>query len=296
MSSCSLLKITALALSLLSCTAYALSTEGIFIDEIKTTNNLQGIYYSSPGKLFTLEHENGKSEAMIFLNKDKSRTLFIKDKDIGHQGIGVSLARGRSSFDIVTGEKNSAFTAIYFKTEIDGTLIKKRRIQIFPDSFSQKNETMPTLSSDGKYLIARGRNSDNKMIIRVFDFKKIINSTDNDFSKKFIYEWGVSSLDASKIIGSLQPLQAIASNGDEVTFLFGNARITPKVIYTYSLDGKRVNLDSNIILGIDEALKQPTQDFYEPEGISYINKNEMRILITSGKGSLKQNIIYNYQH
>lgn len=296
MSSCSLLKITTLAFSLYSCTAYALLTESIFINEIKTTNNLQGIFYSSPDKLFTLEHANGKPEAMIFLNKWKSRALFIKDEDIGHQGIGVSIVRERSTFDIVTGEKNSAFTVIYFNTEADGTLINKRKIKVFPDSFSQKNETMPTLSNDGKYLIARGRSSDNKMIIRVFDFKKIINSTDNDFSNNFIFEWGVSSLDASKIIGSLQPLQAIASNGDEVTFLFGNARITPKVIYTYSLDGKRVNLDSNITLGIDEALKHPTQDFYEPEGIAYINKNEMRILITSGKGSLKQNFIYNYQH
>lgn len=263
-------------------------------EKIYTPNNIQGLYYSSETNAYTLEHNYKDNSSMIYLNVHNHRTLTLSDEDIGHQGFGVLQYRDNKTKYIITGEKQSALTALLFKIDNENGHVRKNILTLFPDSFSQHNETMPTLSSDGKYLIARGRKSEREMVIRVFDFQKIKDSANTDFSNDYMFEWPISSADASARIGSLQPLQAIASNGHEIALLFGNARLTPKVIYFYTLDGHVKNLDGHVTQGMTEAKKHMSQNFYEPEGISYKNQNDLKILITSGKGRDKENVIYDY--
>jgi hypothetical protein len=264
--------------------------------EIKSRFNLQGIFYDKDSKLFTLERGYKNDLSMIFLNQENKRKLLIKDIDIGHQGFGVSTVEDNSELYLWTGKKKSGLNILLYKFKNEQKKLKYT-IKLFPDDFTQNSETMPTLSSDGRYILARGRSATGQMFIRVFEVEKIyiaLKNGDNiDFSNSYIYQWMISSKMASDAIGSLQPLQAIASNGYEVALLFGNARLTPKVIYFYTLDGQFKSIDANVTTGIKDAMVFAQQNFYEPEGLSY-HSGILRILITYAKGVNKRSVVYDY--
>lgn len=264
--------------------------------EIKSQFNLQGVFYDTDEKLFTLEQDYKKNLSMIFYNHNDYRELLLKDADIGHQGFGISTLADDSARYIFTGIKKSGLHILLFKLKNKKESLKYR-IKLFPDSFTPKSETMPALSDNGRFVLARGRSKNGQMIIRVFDTATIYSSlkqnTNIDLSDNYLYQWRISSRIASKDIGSLQPLQAIASNGHDVALIFGNARLTPKVIYFYTLDGELKRIDTHVTPGIEDAMLFSQQNFYEPEGLSYQN-NILKVLITYAKGIDKRNVIYNY--
>lgn len=263
---------------------------------IKSQFNLQGIYYDKEENLFTLEQNYKNNLSMIFYNHDGYRELLLKDTDIGHQGFGVSTLEPNSARYILTGMKISGLHILLYKLKHKNKPIKYR-IKLFPDSFIPGNETMPALSGDGRFIFARGRSKDGQMFIRVFDTPNIYSALKDinniDLSDNYIYQWPISSRIASNAIGSLQPLQAIASNGHDVALMFGNARLTPKVIYFYTVNGELKRIDTRVTSGIEDAMIFSQQNFYEPEGLSY-QKNRLKILITYAKGINKRNVIYNY--
>ncbi|WP_210081198.1 PD40 domain-containing protein [Pantoea endophytica] len=276
----------------LSSNVYAASAATV----IKSQFNLQGIYYDKEGNLFTLEQNYKNNVSMIFYNHDGYRELLLKDTDIGHQGFGVSTLEHNSAWYILTGMKKSGLHILLYKLKNKNKPIKYR-IKLFPDSFTPGNETMPALSDDGRFIFARGRSKDGQMFIRAFDTPNtysVLKDINNiDLSDNYLYQWPISSRIASNAIGSLQPLQAIASNGHDVALMFGNARLTPKVIYFYTVNGELKRIDTRVTPGIEDAMVFSQQNFYEPEGLSY-QKNRLKILITYAKGINKRNVIYNY--
>lgn len=281
-----------LVLDPLSSNVYAASAGKI----IKSQFNLQGIYYDKEETLFTLEQDYKNNLSMIFYNHNGYRELLLKDGDIGHQGFGVSTLEHNSARYILTGMKKSGLHILLYKLKNKKKPIKYR-IKLFPDSFIPGNETMPALSGDGRFIFARGRSKDGQMFIRVFDTPNIYSALKDinniDLSDNYIYQWPISSRIASNAIGSLQPLQAIASNGHDVALMFGNARLTPKVIYFYTVNGELKRIDTRVTSGIEDAMIFSQQNFYEPEDLSY-QKNRLKILITYAKGINKRNVIYNY--
>lgn len=276
----------------LSSDVYAISSE----TEIKSQFNLQGIFYDKDENLFTLEQDYKNNVSMIFYNYNGHRELLLKDADIGHQGFSVSTLQDDSATYILTGKKHSGLHILLFELKNNVEAIKYK-IKIFPDSFTSNSETMPALSSDGRFILARGRSKNGQMFIRAFDMKNIYSSLKNnasiDLSDKYLHQWPISSRIPSNTIGSLQPLQAIASNGNDVALMFGNARLTPKVIYFYDMNGELKRIDNHVTPGIDDAMVFSQQNFYEPEGLSY-QKNKLKILITYAKGINKRNVIYTY--
>ncbi|NWA63059.1 hypothetical protein HX773_19320 [Pantoea sp. B9002] len=264
--------------------------------EIKSQFNLQGIFYDKDENLFTLEQDYKNNLSMIFYNSNGYRELLLKDADIGHQGFGVSTLKDNSALYILTGMKKSGLHILLYKINNKEKTIKYR-IKLFPDSFTPSSETMPALSGDGRFIFVRGRSKNGKMFIRVFDTANIYSAmkhyTNIDLSDNYLHQWPISSRIASNAIGSLQPLQAIASNGNDVALMFGNARLTPKVIYFYTVNGKLKRIDTRVTSGIEDAMVFSQQNFYEPEGLSY-QKNRLKILITYAKGINKRNVIYNY--
>lgn len=263
---------------------------------INSQFNLQGIYYDKDENLYTLEQDYKNNLSMIFYNHNGYRELLLNDADIGHQGFGVSILGDNSALYILTGMKKSGLHVLFYNLKNKKEPIKYR-IKVFPDSFTPGSETMPTLSNGGRFIFARGRSKNGQMFIRVFDTAKIYSALkDNnniDLSDNYLYQWPISSRIASNAIGSLQPLQAIASNGHDVAIIFGNARLTPKVIYFYTVNGELKGIDTHVTPGIEDAMVFSQQNFYEPEGLSF-QKSRLKILITYAKGINKQNVIYNY--
>lgn len=264
--------------------------------EIKSQFNLQGIFYDKDENLFTLEQDYKNNLSMVFYNHNGYRELLLKDVDIGHQGFGVSTLEDNSALYILTGMKKSGLHILLYKINNKKETVKYR-IKLFPDSFTPSSETMPALSGDGRFIFVRGRSKNGKMFIRVFDTANIYSAlkhyTNIDLSDNYLHQWPISSRTASNAIGSLQPLQAIASNGHDVALMFGNARLTPKVIYFYTVNGELKRIDTRVTPGIEDAMMFSQQNFYEPEGLSY-QKNRLKILITYAKGLNKRNVIYNY--
>lgn len=233
---------------------------------------------------------------MIFFHHGGQRELLMKDTDIGHQGFGVTTFEDNSPLYILTGLKKSGLHILLYK-KISKKEIIKYRIKLFHENFTPNSETMPALSSDGRFIFARGRSKNGQMFIRVFDAKNIYSAlkqySNIDFSDNYLHQWPISSEIASHAIGSLQPLQAIASNGHEVALMFGNARLTPKVIYFFKVNGELKYIDTCVSSGIEDAMVFSQQNFYEPEGLSY-QKSRLKILITYAKGINKRNVIYDY--
>lgn len=263
---------------------------------INSQFNLQGIHYDKDENLFTLEQDYKNNLSMIFYNHNGYRELLLKDADIGHQGFGVSILGDNSALYIFTGMMKSGLHILFYNLKNKKEPIKYR-IKVFPDSFTPGSETMPALSNDGRFIFARGRSKNGQMFIRVFDTANIYSALKGnnniDLSDNYLYQWPISSRIASNAIGSLQPLQAIASNGHDVALMFGNARLTPKVIYFFTVSGELKYIDTCVTPGIEDAMVFSQQNFYEPEGLSY-QKNRLKILITYAKGIDKRNVIYNY--
>lgn len=287
-----------LAATILLCSACSQANPSHSSARIFTANNLQGIYYDSHENLYSLEHLKDNPAGLIYLNNGSKRVLILKDENIGHQGFGIYNNQD-GSINIWTSQKKAPLNALVFKQK-NGVTIDKRSVKLFPEGYVVHNETMPTLSSDGKLLITRGRKSNNEMVIRVFDitvvYNEVYDHNNNDISNKYKYEWTTSSKSLVSSAGTPQPLQAIASNSKSISLLYGNARLNPKSIYTYSLNGKLLNINNNVIDGLTDAEFYEEQNFYEPEGLSYAKSSNMMILISYAKGKNKRNIVYNHQN
>ncbi|MDU4995563.1 MAG: hypothetical protein E6265_03145 [Enterobacteriaceae bacterium] len=270
--------------------------EPIIID---TRNNIQGMVINLDGGVYTLEHQSNNPIPLVYLNQDGERNIILTDSSIGHQGIGVYEDRTRGMNLIFTSKKNSPFSGLAFLIKNDD-LVMKREIFFFDDSFFKKNEVIPTISSDGKFLIVRGRFASRNMIIRVFDLEyivdKIINSNKDIIfvTSGYKYQWSLPDNIFTYKSGELRPLQAIASNGKIVSIVLGNARVNPKAIYNFTMDGNLLGSNTNVTVGMDRVKSYGEEGFFEPEGLSIDDNGILSILMLIGRKNSISNYIYKY--
>lgn len=279
-----------------ACIAYADKTDPI---HLSTRNNVQGMVFAENHSIYTLEHPSGKKEASIYVNHEKLRKKLLSDENIGHQGFGIQEGMGGGKKHIWSSDRNSPYAALLFMFNAN-KIASKRRVLLFDDSFFDKNETMPTISSDNRFLIARGRISFRKMVIRVYDLNKVneevLHSKKStiDLTGKYIYQWQLPVSIFTENKNTFSPLQAMASDGNKVIFLLGDARLNAKSIYSFSLNGQLIYKDTKVNVGLQELKNDLNTTTYEPEGISIIEHNKVRILFLIGSHKSFQTLIYDY--
>lgn len=275
------------------------------IINIKSENVIQGFAMNSPNDFYTLEQQKiGQVfSPVIYRYIDNKPRIIYQDKDIGHQGFSLEDNTRNGSIIFWTSEKGNPLSALRYELDKNNKLIHKTKIILFPSEYNVKNETIPTISSDNKFLVVRGRTKSRVMFIRVFELskiKKIIISgktSEVDVSDKYKYTWLLPTNTLINNDASLRPLQAMASEGTHVLILYGNAKINPKTLFTYTMNGKLINKNTNIDIGKSMAQTDPGGYFYEPEGISFLPSTSRTcstpyILIVSGKGNNHVNRIF----
>lgn len=239
---------------------------------------IQSLFFSA-GKHFILEH--GKTSGIYetdFVNRKK---IFLSDDDIGHQGFSIA----QDHHYVWTSKKKSPYDGMLFYVR-DGNVLNKTVVRFFDTSFFSKNEVMPILSSDGKYLIVRGRRDYRDMVFRVFDVNNIKSDLSDgsfiDLSNKYLYQWSMSSQYLTDSVGRLQPLQGIALNEQFVYILFGDSKITYKYILKMSIRGDVLSY-YKCHFSMDEIIRPDKRtERFEPEGITIID-GKVAVLIISGR-------------
>lgn len=182
--------------------------------------DIQSLFFSS-GKYFILDHE--KTTGIYetdFINK---KDILFSDKDIGHQGFSID-----PSYRYVwTSKDKSPYDGMLFYIN-KGDILRKTVVRFFNTNFFSKNEVMPILSSDGQYLIVRGRKDYREMVFRVFEIKNIKSVLNDDgfidISDKYLYQWNMPRKYLTDDMGRLQPLQGIALNEQFAYILLGNSK------------------------------------------------------------------------
>lgn len=128
------------------------------------------------------------------------------------------------------------------------------------------NTTSPRVSYCGRYLLALGRPSTRRVLVRVFDLRTLVKGGAGDYSDKYLYEWEIDEdILADNLGGTVpQPKQGMVSDGAFVYILAGSSSVTePKHVHCYTLDGQRVAENDNVIIGQDIA-----DSFMEPQGLA----------------------------
>ena len=128
------------------------------------------------------------------------------------------------------------------------------------------NTTSPRVSYCGRYLLALGRPSTRRVLVRVFDLRTLVQGGAGDYSDKYLYEWEIDEdILADNPGGTVpQPKQGMVSDGAFVYILAGSSSITePKHVHCYTLDGQRVAENDKVIIGQDIAAS-----FMEPQGLA----------------------------
>ncbi|WP_186379588.1 phage baseplate protein, partial [Yersinia mollaretii] len=231
-----------------------------------------------------------------YMNSIIERNLILSSPDIGHQGFSVYEDEKRG-IHVLTSAMNDAYHASYFYFHNEKPESKKS-IKFFDSSFYSVNEIMPTISSDQKYLIVRGRLSSRRMIFRIYDFnivkEEVRHSGEQvDLSSKYQYQWEMPASNLVDADGGLRPLQAIASDGNLIYLLLGNAKISDKAIFAYDLSGNLINYNVKVNIGKNSALSDGNGYFYEPEGLALSSDEKcLLILIVTGNGGSHFNRIF----
>lgn len=158
------------------------------------------------------------------------------------------------------------------------------------------NNTMPTVSYCGRFLVAVGRKSSRDFWVRVFDLPALIAGGAGDYSDKWLHEFNVSrAIISDDTAATFRPLQGIACDGASIYIVSGNSALTGKRIDRYSLDGRLEQSNNSVSVGITEATADGT--FYEPEGLAIYKPNTtappcLTMCIVSAGGGAHKNRIW----
>ncbi|MCB5307038.1 phage baseplate protein [Yersinia massiliensis] len=267
-----------------------------YVRDIVTDDNIQGFVLGKKDVIYTMELNGKLKSSSLYSYSNSGRNLFLSDPDIGHQGFSI-YEKDENNIYALTSALNDAYHALIFYVQ-DGKLESKRLIKFFDSDFYSVNETMPTISSDQRYLIVRGRLASRKMIFRVYDFdvvKKAVHLNDQtvDLSSSYKYQWLMPADNLVDSDGNLRPLQSIASDGKKIYLLLGNSKINDKAIFSYSLSGNIINYATTLRIGIKRALSDGNGYFYEPEGLAVApGGNSLLVLIVTGNGGKHFNRIF----
>lgn len=242
--------------------------------------------------VLSVEKTNGREESTIsrFPTVMSARERAIDSAPavpfIGHQGLGLEYGKG-NDVRLWTSVRDNPYQAARFRYD-RGDILDVQFYTLFPDSFFDKNETLPTVCDGQRYLAVRGRRSGNHMVIRLFDLHKLAARGPGDYSDAFAYEWEVDPSITRQIDGATQGVQSLACDEQRVYILAGSSSSkTPKRIHIYTLNGTLVRKNEDIAIGMDTAQRDPGGYFYEPEGLSFRHRGpapELFMGVVSGPG------------
>lgn len=295
-----LLKLPCIAVALMLAISFMTNAQGL--TSIQTRNNIQGLASPLPGLFFTLEHDRRTDEVLIYRNESASRDLILTSPDIGHQGFGVLLNQDKSVAVIATTSKVSNET-VFFIFDKAGN-VSEKKVNFFSEYPFEHNDTMPSFSRNGEYLVVRGRVNYRAMIFKVYKLKDIKSifekryAVKQDFSSAFYTKWMLPPATLTDNDSALRPLQAISVDDNRIYLLLGNSTLKPKSIFAYTFDGSLVSKDEGVNAGSDYCDNFPRKCFYEPEGLASFSENKLALLFNVGLGLNKKNllVLYNKNH
>ncbi|RIY38495.1 hypothetical protein [Psittacicella gerlachiana] len=209
---------------------------------------------------------------------------------LGHQGLtwqptstGVKLWASAG-----THYKNYGRYIVSFDYQANAQPQEPQVYELFSPSFNGTGSPTPAISSDNRYLIARGyQRHSYKSIIRVWDLNQIDLTSEHDLSQKFLYQFALDPISLTQDY----PLQGIASDGNFIYVFLGYYLInSPKLLLTYTLEGKLIGREF-LQVGREMALKLSTLHHWEAEGINVVD-GQLLITIVTGDPGKRISLIY----
>lgn len=173
--------------------------------------------------------------------------------------------------------------------------------QLFDSSFAYTgHSTLPAVSPCQQYLVATGRTDSRSFYVRVFSLKLLSEGGAGDYSNKWEYSWQIDrDILEDDDSGNFRPVQGVACDGASVYVLSGNSRTEAKRIDRYTLDGRLLQSQNNISVGLTEAQADGAGTFYEPEGITFYRPNRdstpvLTMLALSGDSGARINRLFTF--
>lgn len=262
------------------------------LEELPGKNNVnQSLAFDSHQRYIYSHHVNGSPEQSYIVRypldyqvtEVEADAFITAGNNIGHQGLAVEYLGNISKLWASCGvglDENYGHYAVRFEYEA----ADYEKFKLFDEEFSARGSCTPTISSDGRYLIARGY-KDGYSIIRVWEVKNLHSA--GDYSKSYLYQFGVEPISKEQEY----PIQGIASDGASIYLLLGYTSINHnKLLLTYSMAGYLLAKEY-LDVGKEQALQTGNGEYWEPEGIT-VYKNKLYMTIVSGNRGGRVNRVY----
>lgn len=255
---------------------------------------IQGIALDQKNSFIYTLHVTGNPENGVInrfsYTDDNSATataIQLPSNLIGHQGISVNPQDGNLYSSAGSAVENRGWHITHFTFKPNSKPINLTILKVFGDGYNKTTNSMPTFTPDGKHLIVRGKKGI-KNILRIYNMKE--QSYERDLSSASYTEW---SLDPILTSGGYY-LQAITADNKYIYLLSGKDDLLPKRILIYDLNGKLININNDVVIGLDIAKASGTEQHWEPEGMAYdINNKNLLIAFSVGdKGNRKAVIFF----
>lgn len=218
----------------------------------------------------------------------------INGAAIGHQGLAVEYtASGIKLWS--TGSSIGRYAARFDYTPNIPIELSERYGLFESGIYANNTSCTPTVSNDGKYLIAHGtRLADGVSVIRVWDLPSMVETGAGNHSTTWRYQWETDGI----IVGAV-PMQGTASDGNFVYLVSGTSgfgKAYPKRFHVYTMTGELVYREDNVLVGRDEAWGDLRSTRYEPEGLSIYKgpsgENVVCMGILSGDPGMRRFRVY----
>lgn len=269
------------------------SDDAILQFENKNNESNQGFCFVQNTKellLLTLTKQKKIENSSVSYLIDSKLKFSFQDPDIGHQGITLE-ADNINQLIFWTSAKDAPDTAIRFDITKNGELISKKKFKVFDKNIFSKNDTMPTITPDKKFIFFRGRTSSRDMFIRKYNLSDLIKFKENIIPQIEYVEFNLSPSNLKYPDGTLRPLQAISADSEKLYVLYGDAKLNQKAIFIYTFNGDLIKIDDKVKVGLIDK----KTNYYEPEGISYsAERNAIYVLFITKINSTKIGSIYKY--
>ena len=216
---------------------------------------------------------------------------------LGHQGLAIEYLPN-NDFRLWTTSKVVGRAAARVVYSPNAPIDASEEYTLFTETvFANSTSCTPTISYDGKYLLAHGTRFGSAYItvIRVFDLAKLILGGPGDYTDRWLYEWETQGL-----VGDVEhPLQGLACDGKNVFCLSGGTGFEPernKRLYTFSLEGKLIAKEEQLTIGSAMAAGDGQGVKWEPEGLSIMGgpngATTLMVGVLSGDVSARRFRIY----
>lgn len=199
---------------------------------------------------------------------------------IGHQGLSTEYLPNKIKLWTTSSVVGRA--AVRFDYVANTAIDTGDVYELFTNKlFANSTSCTPTVSTDGKYLVAHGtRFGTSITVIRVFELAKLVAGGPGDYSSAYLYEWETQNL-----VNSLNPMQGIACDDKYIYLNAGGTgfdRTLNKRLHIHTITGTLIYRNNNCVVGRSAALNDPRYTRYEPEGLAISKGADGKPLLNMG--------------